>query len=212
MKKTLIAVFVLLAAVIIAAGCITTNEDTKDPLIGTWVSGEYTNSAGMHYLKIYETFYPDNTGAEKGYIDDGSLSQWNHMWVKLSENKYEAYYNPITFYLSADKQSAKAESTDTDVNNWIFKKTSGPEGIVGTWETETEYPFEGYSYLVSGETYEDGSGFLAFENEVGKMSYNFSWTEIGTNMYVIALSQKISLEIKSDGRLYDNYGCVYTKV
>lgn len=214
MKKISLALLIIAAAaLIISAGCVTVlPAEPKDPLIGTWSAGEYTNAVGMHYLKIYETFYPDNTGSEKGYIDDGSLSEWNYLWIKKDEKKYEAYYSPITFYMSEDGKKGKADTTNTEVNDWVINRVSGSIGIIGEWKSAEKYQFIGQKYDIDIEVFKDGTGVLKFSNEIGNLSYTFNWSEIGENLYVIGLAQTMKFEIKQDGKLYDNFGCVYSRI
>ncbi|MDO5845286.1 MAG: hypothetical protein Q4Q04_00015 [Methanocorpusculum sp.] len=199
------------AALIVSAGCVAPHADTHDPLIGNWVCGEYTNSAGMHYTKVYETFYPDNTGIEKGYVDDGSITRWEYIWLNKGNGTYEAYYNPLTFTMSGDGMSGVIDSTSTEVQDWRFTRISGENTVLtGTWEGLEKYHFMDGTYNVSAEIYADGTGLLRIEE--GQISMNLRWNQVGSGMYVIALSQIMYIQMNADGTYSDNFGCVFHRV
>ncbi|MDO5845001.1 MAG: hypothetical protein Q4Q53_07655 [Methanocorpusculum sp.] len=203
-------IIIILSIAIIISGCIF-NQEKEDPLVGTWVSGEYTNAAGMHYLEIYETFYANNTGTERGYLEGSKTTKWNHLWIKKSENKYEIFYSPITFRLSNNGNTGTGYSTDTPINDWEFARVSGKDTVVGKWNSTQKYMYENVECDISSDFFEDGNGKITLTHALGNHSYTFRWNEIGKDMYVLAMADMFEVEIKEDGKLYDNYGCIYTK-
>lgn len=212
MNKIILSVLIsVVFTLIITAGCITTDEQ-KDAIVGTWVCGEYTNAAGMHYQKIYQTYYPDNTGVEKGYVVDETTTQWNFIWINKGDNKYEAYYSPIVFQISSDGKKGIGDSTDTPVNDWGFDRISGDTGVVGEWKSSQKYMFENMECEITVEFNEDGRGILTLVSEYGTRAFTITWSELGEEMYVVALSEIFKIEIKSDGKFYDSFGCVYSRV
>lgn len=211
MNKIILSVLITAVfALIITAGCITTDE--KDTIVGTWVCGEYTNAAGMHYEKIYQTYYPDNTGVEKGYVADETTTQWNFIWVKKGDSKYEGFYSPILFHISSDGKTGTGDSTETFVNDWGFNRVSGDSGIIGEWKSAQKYMFENTECDIIAEFKEGGTGILTIKSEYGTRSVTTTWSELDEEMYVVALSEIFKIEIKSDGKLYDTFGCVYSRV
>lgn len=214
MKITILSLFCI-AALLLTAGCISPAEAPEDPLLGTWVTMNYTNSAGTYYTKIYDTFYPDHVGTEKGYVEDGSTTNWDFMWIKNTseENAYVVYYSPISFLLAKDGMSGVTDSAEESVNGWKFNRTAGtPNSFAGNWETDEMYLFNEQMFYLQANATADGEGTVRFHNDAGEMTIQLTWVGVGEGMYVLSFSHETGLKIHEDGQMYDDFGYLYTKV
>ncbi|MDO5845597.1 MAG: hypothetical protein Q4Q04_01610 [Methanocorpusculum sp.] len=214
MNKMVLPILAAAVLLLAASGCVAPEDPVQYPVTGVWVSENYTNTAGMVYTKVYDTFYEDFTGVEKGYVADGSTTNWKFIWIKNGTNQYLVYYSPIEFIVSQNGQTAFANSGDNDIKNWQFGKTAGEAGtFVGAWETKTEYPFMDMMYYVHVESCADGTGTIVFTNEEGgKQTIDMFWSELGAGTYVVSVSHEMVFLMQSADEMRDNFGFTYRKI
>lgn len=211
MKKYLIPLFLLLLLAF-SAGCIQPT-DPVDPVIGTWVSGEYTNLAGTHYTKMVETFNEDYTITETLYGADGTVVTTSSVWIKKDIDQYESYYAPVTFNYNPTRNTAEISCEFFSLEDTTVSRSDSGTGIVGIWTNDEPHEIMENIYYVQFDIQEGGSGTVTYiEEDLEKNgSSKIYWYGLGENMYVITITDPVEWRIGDDGKLHDNYGCVYEK-
>lgn len=211
MRKYLLTLLFLLA-VVFCAGCIFP-ADNQDPIIGTWVSGEYTNLAGTHYLKMVEKFDTDFKIYETLYGSDGTTVSTTSVWIKDGDKKYISYYSPITFSYNPIKNTAVINCDFFNINNIMMSRSDSGNGMSGVWINDEPCEVMEDIYYLQFDIKDDGKGTVTYiKEDKGKNGSSvIYWTELGENMYAITITDPVIWTIENDGKLHDNYGCVYEK-
>ena len=189
MKK--IAGILLLVAVILTAGCVT----TADPIVGSWQTAEPIQYDGftMSYLA---TFEEDGTGEMiYSYSDESRDYTYPLLWEKTGDTyQYEI--------LSAFRFSEDGR-TMIDSGQYPYTLAEGEEMFGGVW-TEvlpggaevSEY----YTYVF----YEDGTGVeTIYETGEEPDAGAFTWEEYAENQIVIRYLYTYSFE---DGKMKTSMG------
>ncbi|MDO5844212.1 MAG: hypothetical protein Q4Q53_03580 [Methanocorpusculum sp.] len=222
------ALVIFITLMLFSAGCVTDTyteilpeisipmiiSPNHDLIIGTWVTYNYTSSAGVHYKKIVDVYYDNNTMDEFTYLDDGTVAEWKAVWVYNKDTSYDAYYAPFTFQLTYDGKSAKLSSSTLGIKNHWFEHADNKTGITGVWVNKI--PCDripgGYKYMQITLSENGAATGIGYTDSVedGTQAVG-NWTSVGKNMYVFTISDTIHAVIKPDGKLYDNFGGVYTR-
>lgn len=198
MKK--IAGLMLLAAVILTAGCVT----TADPIVGSWQTPEpiqYEDFSTSYLI----TFEEDGTGELiYSYSDEANDYTYPILWEKTDGiYQYEAL-TVLTF--------SEDGKTMTDNAQYTYRLEKDGEMFGGVW-TEVipkgAEVFEYYTYVFN----EDGTGVETIyvtgdEPEV----YSFTWKEFGENQIQIYYLDTYSFT--EDGKMKTSFGTktVYEEV
>ena len=184
MKK--IAGILLLAAVILTAGCVT----TADPSVGSWQTKEPIQSADFSTSYLI-TFEEDGTGEViYSYSDEVNDYTYPILWEKTDGiYQYEAL-TVLTF--------SEDGKTMTDYGQYPYSLADGAEKFGGLW---TEVIPEGAEDAVYC-TYvfnEDGTGVETIYVPGGEPNVSqFIWEEFGDNQITFRYLYSYSFE---DGRM-----------
>ncbi|MDO5843849.1 MAG: hypothetical protein Q4Q53_01715 [Methanocorpusculum sp.] len=212
MKKIAAAVSIILL-ITVSAGCINGLDGLNDPIIGTWVSGEYTNLAGTHYTKMVETFCLNHTISESLYTSDDEFVRMSAVWENKGNNIYHSYYAPIILNYHPSDNHAVINSDLFLADDIILEHADSSKGIIGKWKTTYPREIKNDVRYLNFELFQDGKGTVEYlkEDKTIEGSSIVSWLKMDENSYAIVVSNSVVWEIKADGNLYDNFGCVYTK-
>ena len=197
MKK--LAGILLLAAVILTAGCVT----TADPIVGSWQITEPIQYDD-YTLSYLVTFDEDGTGEMTySYSDEETDNIYPLVWEKTGDTyQYEMF---AAFTFSEDGK------TMTDYAQYTYRLEKDGEMFGGVWMEEipkgTEVP-KYYTYVF----YEDGTGVETIyetgdEPDVGP----FTWEATGENQISIRYLYTYSFE---NGKMKTSFGTetVYEEV
>ena len=189
----------LLAVVILTAGCVT----TADPIVGSWQTTEpiqYDDYA----LSYQVTFDEDGTGEMTySYSDEETDNIYPLVWEKTGDTyQYEMF---AAFTFSEDGK------TMTDYAQYTYRLEKDGEMFGGVWMEEIPKGTEVskyYTYVF----YEDGTGVETIyetgeEPDVGP----FTWEATGENQISIRYLYTYSFE---DGKMKTSFGTetVYEEV
>ena len=198
MKK--IAGILLLAAVILTAGCVT----TADPIVGSWQTAEpiqYEDFSTSYLI----TFEEDGTGEViYSYSDEVNDYTYPILWEK-TDGIYQ--YEALTVLTFSEDGKIM-----TDNAQYSYRLEKDGEMFGGVW-TEVipkgAEVFEYYTYVFN----EDGTGVETIyvtgdEPEV----YSFTWEEFGENQIQISYLETYSFT--EDGKMKTSLGTktVYEEV
>ena len=197
MKK--LAGILLLAAVILTAGCVT----TADPIVGSWQITEPIQYDD-YTLSYLVTFDEDGTGEMTySYSDEETDNIYPLLWEKTGDTyQYEMF---AAFTFSEDGK------TMTDYAQYTYRLEKDGEMFGGVWMEEIPKGTEVskyYTYVF----YEDGTGVETIyetgeEPDVGP----FTWEETGENQISIRYLYTYSFE---NGKMKTSFGTetVYEEV
>lgn len=189
MKK--IAGILLLAAVILTAGCIS----TADPIVGSWQTAEPIQYDGftMSYLAAFEE---DGTGEMiRSYSDESRDYTYPFLWEKTGDTYQYEMLSAFTF--SEDGR------TMTDSGQYIYTIGEGEDKFGSEW---TEVIPGGadvskyYTYIFN----EDGTGVeTIYETGEEPDAGPFTWEEYAENQIVIRYLYTYTFE---DGKMKTSMG------
>ena len=184
MKK--LAGILLLAAVILTAGCVT----TADPIVGNWQTTEPIQYDG-YTLSYQVTFDEDGTGEMiYSYSDEVNDYIFPISWEKNGDIYQYCMHHVLTF--------AEDGRTMTDYGQYPYSLADGAEKFGGLW---TEVIPEGAEDAVYC-TYvfnEDGTGVETIYVPGGEPNVSqFIWEEFGDNQITFRYMYTYSFE---DGRM-----------
>ena len=197
MKK--LAVILLLAAVILTTGCVT----TADPIVGSWQITEPIQYDD-YTLSYLVTFDEDGTGEMTySYSDEETDNIYPLVWEKTGDTyQYEMF---AAFTFSEDGK------TMTDYAQYTYRLEKDGEMFGGVWMEEIPKGAEVskyYTYVF----YEDGTGVETIyetgdEPDVGP----FTWEATGENQISIRYLYTYSFE---NGKMKTSFGTetVYEEV
>ena len=197
MKK--LAVILLLAAVILTTGCVT----TADPIVGSWQITEPIQYDD-YTLSYLVTFDEDGTGEMTySYSDEETDNIYPLLWEKTGDTyQYEMF---AAFTFSEDGK------TMTDYAQYTYRLEKDGEMFGGVWMEEIPKGTEVskyYTYVF----YEDGTGVETIyetgeEPDVGP----FTWEATGENQISIRYLYTYSFE---NGKMKTSFGTetVYEEV
>ena len=197
MKK--LAGILLLAAVILTAGCVT----TADPIVGSWQITEPIQYDD-YTLSYLVTFDEDGTGEMTySYSDEETDNIYPLLWEKTGDTyQYEMF---AAFTFSEDGK------TMTDYAQYTYRLEKDGEMFGGVWMEEIPKGTEvskHYTYVF----YEDGTGVETIyetgeEPDVGP----FTWEATGENQISIRYLYTYSFE---NGKMKTSFGTetVYEEV
>ena len=191
MKKVLLAVLsaALLAAVILSAGCISTDTETADPVSGVWVTGDDEGVCVYIFdddepIGIFYSTYADET-----YAEDGVAFLW--------ENEGNGVYT-LT-YLDGDIErcvldAEKGTLTAADDNTVLVNLADALRGeiedaIVGVWAAKNKFG----SYLFVFNDDNTCVYYSTYKKEMAEGGVEFSWKNNGNGTYTLS---------SADGRDY----------
>ena len=189
MKK--LAGILLLAAVILTAGCVT----TADPIVGSWQLTEPIQYDG--YTVTYQvTFEADGTGKD---IDTYSYTEINSinpiLWKKNGDAYQYEEFNVLTF--------SEDGKTMTDYAQYTYRLEKDGEMFGGVWIEDIPKGIEVseyYTYVF----YENGTGVeTVYETGDDPDVYRISWKEFAENQIVIRHLYTYSFE---DGKMKTSRG------
>ncbi|MDO5845038.1 MAG: hypothetical protein Q4Q53_07845 [Methanocorpusculum sp.] len=214
MKKILFTLSIIIV-LIISAGCIGNSSDNNQPdkIIGTWITQNHTNSEGVHYSKIVDTYYENFTMSEVFYLDDGRTINSKGIWMKEADGNYSAYNYAVTFKLSPAGDIGIVNSDLLNIEDMTFIRTGGNSGFAGSWKNKEPYEFNtGCSYIEIMPN-ADGTGKTVYldENNLPETPLDFTWVEVGEDFFVMSFSKPMYQYINEEGNICDNFGLVYTK-
>ena len=197
MKK--IAGILLLAAVILTAGCVT----TADPIVGSWQTAEpiqYEDFSTSYLI----TFEEDGTGEViYSYSDEVNDYTYPILWEK-TDGIYQ--YEALTVFTFSEDGK-----TMTDNAQYSYSLAEGEEKFGGVWTeivpggAEVDYH---YTYVFN----EDGTGVeTIYETGDESEVYSFTWEEFGENQIQISYLETYSFT--EDGKMTTSLGTktVYEK-
>ena len=197
MKK--LAGILLLAAVILTAGCVT----TADPLVGSWQITEPIQYDD-YTLSYLVTFDEDGTGEMTySYSDEETDNIYPLLWEKTGDTyQYEMF---AAFTFSEDGK------TMTDYAQYTYRLEKDGEMFGGVWMEEIPKGAEVskyYTYVF----YEDGTGVeTIYETGEEPDAGPFTWEETGENQISIRYLYTYSFE---NGKMKTSFGTetVYEEV
>ena len=197
MKK--LAGILLLAAVILTAGCIT----TADPIVGSWQITEPIQYDD-YTLSYLVTFDEDGTGEMTySYSDEETDNIYPLVWEKTGDTyQYEMF---AAFTFSEDGK------TMTDYAQYTYRLEKDGEMFGGVWMEEIPKGTEVskyYTYVF----YEDGTGVeTIYETGEEPDAGPFTWEETGENQISIRYLYTYSFE---NGKMKTSFGTetVYEEV
>ncbi len=184
MKK--LAGILLLTAVILTAGCIS----TADPIVGSWQTSEPIQHEDFS-VSSQMTFEEDGTGELiYSYSDEENDYIYPILWEKM-DGIYQYEVLPV-FTFSEDGKIM------TEGAQYTYSLAEGGEKFGGVW---TEIIPEGaevdyyYTYVIN----EDGTGVMTiYETGEEPEVYSITWEEFGENQITIRYLYTYSFE---DGRM-----------
>ena len=197
MKK--LAGILLLAAVILTAGCVT----TADPIVGSWQITEPIQYDD-YTLSYLVTFDEDGTGdMTYSYSDEETDNIYPLVWEKTGDTyQYEMF---AAFTFSEDGK------TMTDYAQYTYRLEKDGEMFGGVWMEEIPKGAEVskyYTYVF----YEDGTGVeTIYETGEEPDAGPFTWEATGENQISIHYLYTYSFE---DGKMKTSFGTetVYEEV
>ena len=197
MKK--LAGILLLAAVILTAGCVT----TADPIVGSWQITEPIQYDD-YTLSYLVTFDEDGTGEMTySYSDEETDNIYPLLWEKTGDTyQYEMF---AAFTFSEDGK------TMTDYAQYTYRLEKDGEMFGGVWMEEIPKGTEVskyYTYVF----YEDGTGVeTIYETGEEPDAGPFTWEATGENQISIRYLYTYSFE---DGKMKTSFGTetVYEEV
>ena len=197
MKK--LAGILLLAAVILTAGCVT----TADPIVGSWQITEPIQYDD-YTLSYLVTFDEDGTGEMTySYSDEETDNIYPLVWEKTGDTyQYEMF---AAFTFSEDGK------TMTDYAQYTYRLEKDGEMFGGVWMEEIPKGAEVskyYTYVF----YEDGTGVeTIYETGEEPDAGPFTWEETGENQISIRYLYTYSFE---NGKMKTSFGTetVYEEV
>ena len=197
MKK--LAGILLLAAVILTAGCVT----TADPLVGSWQITEPIQYDD-YTLSYLATFDEDGTGEMTySYSDEETDNIYPLLWEKTGDTyQYEMF---AAFTFSEDGK------TMTDYAQYTYRLEKDGEMFGGVWMEEIPKGTEVskyYTYVF----YEDGTGVeTIYETGEEPDAGPFTWEATGENQISIRYLYTYSFE---NGKMKTSFGTetVYEEV
>ena len=197
MKK--LAGILLLAAVILTAGCVT----TADPIVGSWQITEPIQYDD-YTLSYLVTFDEDGTGEMTySYSDEETDNIYPLLWEKTGDTyQYEMF---AAFTFSEDGK------TMTDYAQYTYRLEKDGEMFGGVWMEEIPKGAEVskyYTYVF----YEDGTGVeTIYETGEEPDAGPFTWEETGENQISIRYLYTYSFE---NGKMKTSFGTetVYEEV
>ena len=197
MKK--LAVILLLAAVILTTGCVT----TADPIVGSWQITEPIQYDD-YTLSYLVTFDEDGTGEMTySYSDEETDNIYPLVWEKTGDTyQYEMF---AAFTFSEDGK------TMTDYAQYTYRLEKDGEMFGGVWMEEIPKGAEVskyYTYVF----YEDGTGVeTIYETGEEPDAGPFTWEETGENQISIRYLYTYSFE---NGKMKTSFGTetVYEEV
>ena len=197
MKK--LAGILLLAAVILTAGCVT----TADPIVGSWQITEPIQYDD-YTLSYLVTFDEDGTGEMTySYSDEETDNIYPLLWEKTGDTyQYEMF---AAFTFSEDGK------TMTDYAQYTYRLEKDGEMFGGVWMEEIPKGTEVskyYTYVF----YEDGTGVeTIYETGEEPDAGPFTWEETGENQISIRYLYTYSFE---NGKMKTSFGTetVYEEV
>ena len=189
MKK--LAGILLLAAVILTAGCVT----TADPIVGSWQITEPIQYDD-YTLSYLVTFDEDGTGEMTySYSDEETDNIYPLLWEKTGDTyQYEMF---AAFTFSEDGK------TMTDYAQYTYRLEKDGEMFGGVWMEEIPKGAEVskyYTYVF----YEDGTGVeTIYETGEEPDAGPFTWEATGENQISIRYLYTYSFE---DGKMRTSFG------
>ena len=197
MKK--LAGILLLAAVILTTGCVT----TADPIVGSWQITEPIQYDD-YTLSYLVTFDEDGTGEMTySYSDEETDNIYPLVWEKTGDTyQYEMF---AAFTFSEDGK------TMTDYAQYTYRLEKDGEMFGGVWMEEIPKGAEVskyYTYVF----YEDGTGVeTIYETGEEPDAGPFTWEETGENQISIRYLYTYSFE---NGKMKTSFGTetVYEEV
>ena len=189
MKK--LAGILLLAAVILTAGCVT----TADPIVGSWQITEPIQYDD-YTLSYLVTFDEDGTGEMTySYSDEETDNIYPLVWEKTGDTyQYEMF---AAFTFSEDGK------TMTDYAQYTYRLEKDGEMFGGVWMEEIPKGAEVskyYTYVF----YEDGTGVeTIYETGEEPDAGPFTWEATGENQISIRYLYTYSFE---DGKMRTSFG------
>ena len=197
MKK--LAGILLLAAVILTAGCVT----TADPIVGSWQITEPIQYDD-YTLSYLVTFDEDGTGEMTySYSDEETDNIYPLLWEKTGDTyQYEMF---AAFTFSEDGK------TMTDYAQYTYRLEKDGEMFGGVWMEEIPKGAEVskyYTYVF----YEDGTGVeTIYETGEEPDAGPFTWEATGENQISIRYLYTYSFE---NGKMKTSFGTetVYEEV
>ena len=197
MKK--LAVILLLAAVILTTGCVT----TADPIVGSWQITEPIQYDD-YTLSYLVTFDEDGTGEMTySYSDEETDNIYPLLWEKTGDTyQYEMF---AAFTFSEDGK------TMTDYAQYTYRLEKDGEMFGGVWMEEIPKGTEVskyYTYVF----YEDGTGVeTIYETGEEPDAGPFTWEATGENQISIRYLYTYSFE---NGKMKTSFGTetVYEEV
>ena len=197
MKK--LAVILLLAAVILTTGCVT----TADPIVGSWQITEPIQYDD-YTLSYLVTFDEDGTGEMTySYSDEETDNIYPLLWEKTGDTyQYEMF---AAFTFSEDGK------TMTDYAQYTYRLEKDGEMFGGVWMEEIPKGAEVskyYTYVF----YEDGTGVeTIYETGEEPDAGPFTWEATGENQISIRYLYTYSFE---NGKMKTSFGTetVYEEV
>jgi len=158
--------FLILLAIVFASGC-TSNADTSDPVIGTWISN--SNAADVFVLNA------DGTGTDT-YESQNTTKVYNVTWVY--DGDYYLLDYPDTCTLSADGKTLTMD----------YGTVFSGNGLVGTWTTEeTEIISPGFTGREYYYVFDNHTGIYyqkCIEDPNYSMMNGFLWKQQNDGSYV----------------------------